>query len=371
MTYSARKHSGPPATESRQAVVHRPRRRPSLRDLAAKLGVSHTAVARAVHGKQGLSDELRERILSFARKEGYVLNDATQSLISGQTGTVGVIVPRLASPFIDILVSGVADALWEQDTVPLVLNSQLDPAREEAMLQTLSAKRIDALIIMPCAADRSEDHFVHLLKHHTPIVALDNAIVSVNAPVVGSDDRFGGAAVTRHLIELGHEHITHVGVALEVGEALMARERGYEQTMRDNGLEPRVIHLPHRRMLADEVFPLLEAWFDSPEGRRATAVFAFNDFMAWSVYTIARRKGIRIGKDLAVVGYGNSRSTHGAMPDAVDLVEPALSSVEQYPEQWGSLAVNIARRMAAGESVPCETLVEPALVVRASSGSVK
>jgi len=356
------------ATKSSRTVLHRPKRRPSMRDLAAKIGVSHTAVARALHGEEGLSEPLRKRILRVARQEGYVISDVTQSLLSGQTGTVGVVVPRLASPFIDVLVSGIADALWEHGMVPLMLNSQLDPAREEAMLEMLSSKRVDALIIMPSLADRDEDHFVHLLKQHTPIVALDNAIGSVDAPLVGSDDQRGGEAATRHLIGLGHKRIAHIGMAREVGEAGMSRERGYEQAMRDAGLEPRVTYMPQRRLLAEEVEPVLEAWFDA-EADKTTAIFAFNDVMALCLYSAARRRGIRIGEDLAIVGYGNSRSTFGTVPDAMDLLQPTLTSVEQHPERWGHTAVDIVRRMAAGEPVAQQTLIEPELIIRASCGS--
>lgn len=359
------------AIESSDTLSYRPHRRPSLRDLAKKLDVSHTAVARALRGEVGLSDELRQRILKRAQKEGYVFNDIVDGLVRGQTGIVGVIVPRLAVPFVDTLVSGIADALWKDQVVPIVLNSQLDPQREEAMLQMLSTKRVDALIIMPCMSNRSEDHFVHLIKRHAPIVALDNAMANVDAPLVASDDRLGGELVARHLLKLGHRKIAHIGMAEEYGGGGRDRRHGFKRVLQAHGLKPRVVELPHRQLRSSQVIPVLDQWLGTREGRTSTAVFAYNDMIAWALYAVARRRGLRIGQDLAVVGYGNTRSTHPDQPDVSDLLTPALTSVEQYPHRWGQAAVDIVLRMVAGKPVPRKTLFKPSLVVGRSCGKLQ
>lgn len=353
--------------QTKHVLVHQPKRRPSLRDLAEKIGVSHTAVARALRNDPGLSDDLRKRVHRVAREEGYLFSDVTQGLITGWTGTIGVIVPRLVSPFISPLVAGISDALWQDRTIPLVLCSELDPKREEQMLETLATKRASGLIIMPCRADRHKDHFVHLIKQHTPIVALDNRMPNVQAPLVASNDDRGGELVTRHLLERGHRHIIHLGASEDLGRVDQQREYAYERVMREAGLQPRVVRLPHRRLLAEDIMNTLREWFSTTEGAKTTAVFAFNDSSAVSVYTFARERGMRIGRDLAVVGYGNARSVVSG-PELFDLISPTMSSVEQHPNQWGTTAVDILRRMVAGEPVEQETLIEPELIVRESSG---
>src|SRR5690606_24422370 len=115
------------------AIVQPPHRRPSLRKLAKKLGISHTAVARALRDDPGLSAALRKRVQHAAREEGYHRSDVGKSLITGWSGTIGVIMPRLISPFVSTLASGIADALWDDDVMPLMLCSQLDVKREEKM----------------------------------------------------------------------------------------------------------------------------------------------------------------------------------------------------------------------------------------------
>lgn len=355
------------AKKPQEVLIHQPTRRPSLRDLAEKIGVSHTAVARALRNDPGLSDALRKRVHRVARQEGYLFSDVTQSLITGWSGTIGVIVPRLLSPFVSSVVTGISDMLWQDRTIPLVLCSEMDPLREEQMLETLATKRASGLIIMPCRADRDKNHFVHLLKQHTPIVALDDHMSNVQAPLVASNDILGGELVTKHLLDKGHEHIVHFGVSDENGATNRHREKAYEKVMREAGLQPHVVNLPHRRLQVEEVLPVIESYFDTAMGRKTTAVFAFNDVAALCFYAFARQRGIKIGQDLAIVGYGNGRTLQQGAPDPIDFLQPTLSSVEQHPEQWGRTAVGILRRMVAGEPVPQETYIDPELIVRDSS----
>lgn len=348
-------------------LIPQSKRRPSLRELAKKIGVSHTAVAMALRDDPDTSVELRKRVQQIAREEGYLASDVTQSLITGWSGTIGVVVPSLFSPFINALVTGITDALWEDRNIPFVLCSELDLHREKEMLTALATKRASGVILMPCREDRGTHHFIHLLKQHTPIVAVNNPIPNTPIPLVASDDELGARHATRHLVEQGHRHIVHLASVLDNKASDRRREQGYRQVMQEAGLKPVVAHAPARRINLDEMLPVLEQFFDSPAGRRITAVFAFNDQMAYCVYVYAQRRGLVIGKDLALVGFGNVRAAIVGASDAVDVLNPSLSTVDQHPARWGRLAVDMLKAIAAGKPVPRQTFVEPELIVRDSS----
>jgi len=352
----------------KKKVVQQRKRRPGLRYLAEKVGVSHTAVARALQNDPKLSEALRKRIHEVARREGYFTSDIAQGLITGWTGTIGVVFPRIVSPFVSDITEGIVESLWEDETIPLMLSSEHDVAREEKMLEALARKRVGGVIIMPCREDRDESHFIHLLDQHTPIVVLDTQIPQINAPLVTTDNQLGAKLATEHLIELGHRHIVHMGAPLDNKLADRRREKGYAQAMREAGLKPSVINSPGRRPGIQDVVDILDDFFTTPQGRKTTAIFAFNDPHAICIYHYARRQGRKIGQDLAVVGFSNAFVFPKGLPDETSVLQPTLSTVEQYPKRLGQTAVEVLRNMVANKPVPPQTLIEPKLIIRESSG---
>lgn len=358
-------------SDSGKNVVHQRKRRPSLRQLAEKIGVSHTAVARALRNDPVLSANLRERIHQVAKEEGYFASDTTQGLITGWTGMIGVVLPRLATPYVSDIAEGITDALWEDGTVPLILCSQHDVGREEKMLETLARKRVSGAIVMPCREDRDASHFIHLLHQHTPIIAIDTAIPQIDAPVVTTDNDFGATQVTQHLIDEGHQHIVHLGSPSDNKSADRGRALAYEKTMRKAGLDPHVIDTPLRRYTNDDIVPLIEEYFATPHGRKTTAVFAFSDPLALCVYHFAHKRGLTIGRDLAVAGFGNVYMFPKGLPSATSILNPTLTSVEQYPNRLGETAVQVLRKMVKGDGVPPRTLIKPKLCIGASSVGCK
>ncbi len=355
-------------TNTNNLMFYRRKRRPGLRDLAEKLGVSHTAVARALRDDPRLTDSLRQRVRTVAREEGYLFSDVTKSLITGWSGTIGVVVPALTSSFVIKLINGIAHQLWEDGTVPMVLCSDYDATQEEQMLQALAQKRASGVIIMPSREDRGQEHFAQLLQSHTPIVSLDTGLPRLDAPLVSTDDEHGAALATWHLVEQGHRHIMHLSKAIDNEMADLRRETGYQRVMEQAGLEPQIIHLSGRRFDQEAVIAQLNAFFRDRSGPKTTAVFAVNDSAAYCVYAYAQRHGLRIGQDLALIGYGNGGELQTSEPQARDFVQPTLSSIEQHPGEMGRAAVKILRQLVAGHPVRSSRLIEPELIVCESSG---
>lgn len=342
-------------------------RRPGLRALARKLGVSHTAVARAMRNDSRLSQALRQRVQAVAREEGYVASDVTQTLLTGWSGMIGVVIPSLTSPFVGALVNSISRQLWEEEMIPLVLCSDLDSDREEVMLHTLARKQVGGVIIMPSREDRREAQMIELLRQHTPIVALDSPMPRIATPLVSSDDVQGVQLIMRHLLSQGHRHIVHLGVSHDNPRVDLRREQTYTQAMCDKDLKPIILSSPSRQLDREELTQMVYQFLRTPRGKKTTAFFAFNDAAAYCIYAAARLAGITPGKDLAIVGYGNDGGKSTRTPRASDLLEPPLTSVDQFPHQMGLAAVEVLQQLIAGKKAPAQTLLKPQLHIRASS----
>lgn len=347
--------------------VQKPNRRPGLHALAKKLGVSHTSVALALRDDPRISTALRERVQKLAKEEGYISSNLAQSMVSGWTGLIGVIVPNVVSTLMARMVQGIIDELWEDEVIPLVLCSDLNVDREKKALEAIASKRANGVIISPCLEDRGEDHFVKLLGQHTPIVSVSHPLPRIDAPSVTSDDSIGGELATRHLIEQGHKHIMHLGRPVTNEMSDTRREKAYCSVMEEAGLEPVILRAPDRRLPPAQMRQMVDDYFQTTQGKKTTAVFAFTDPLAYIIYQYAQDRGIRIGQDLAVVGYGHTQITPLNAEVSLDVLRPTLTTVEQHPRKTGAIAVQTIRQMIAGKPVPRLTQVKPDLLVKESS----
>lgn len=351
-----------------EPIVFQPRkRRPGLHSIAKQLGVSHTTVSKALRGDPSLSEKVRQNVIDVARREGYFPSTILQGLVSGRSGTIGIVIPTFDSQFVGQLANAMATTLWEAGVIPMTLCSDLQVDREEKMLAALAQKRVDGLIIMPSREDREDNHFCDLLTRHTPIVGIDTALPRIEAPLVASDDERGGFEATSHLIRNGHRRILHLACALDNACSDRRREMGYRRAMEEAGLQPQVIYVEERRPDTRKVVAQIQAFLTSTDGKKMTAVFAFNDYpLAYCVYVAAVREGRVVGQDLALIGYGNFRGAPINMGND-DPLQPWLSTVEQHPAQTGSAAAKILLSMMDHKPVPRETLVQPTVMERPSS----
>lgn len=338
-------------------------RRPTIADVAKRAGVSKPAVSQVLNRHPGarISPATRERVEKAALDLGYQPNRIAVSLVRGRTATIGVMVPDLTVLFYAGVVDGMEAAASGANHRILLAHSRGDPDNEAKQIETLLDHRVDGLICMSTTTHKgggSKWLSADLLKR-IPCVVIDESQPEVPVDTVTSDDRIGACLATEHLIERGHSNIAFLGA----GPRSTARDRlaGY----RDALAKARV---PHRAKweigcgydpsaVPAMLTPLLQ------DADRPTALLTANDHLAMAAIDVARGMGLRIGEDLAVVGYSNdcllARALH-------------LTSVDQSLGDLGRRAVeSLLARMADRSAKPHAVVVPTTLVVRESSGPVR
>ena len=178
-------------------------------------------------------------------------------------------------------------------------------------------------------------------------------------PFVGSDDLKGATLATAHLIGLGHVRIGHLAGQSTISTGVL-RRRGYEAALANAGLgaDPElVVESGFVEAGGAEAMERLLALKDPP-----TAIFAVTDMTAIGAYGVARRKGLRIPEDIAIVGYND-------IPLASRLV-PGLSTVHVPIHEFGSVAASmLLEQIEQGELTPKRVVFEPELIVRGSTSA--
>lgn len=301
------------------------RRASTLTEVAQRAGVSLTTASKAINGQARVSAQTRARVLKAARELSYTPNPMARSLISGRSGTVGlIIVDSLSQRFVVPVVLGAEAALSEIDLTMIISDARGDHTRLNLLCEAMRQRKVDGVIVL------GDDN--------APIPSLT---AQLDRPVVYAygesgprdivhlpDDREGGRLVAEHLLGLGRRRI-----ALLTGprraRAVLERTKGVRSALRsaDLALATPVIYGDwSQRWGRAAAVRLLD---ETPD---LDAIICGSDQIAAGVIEAARQAGRRVPEDLAIAGYDNW---------AIFALEtdPPLTTVDMNLEALGAAAV--------------------------------
>jgi len=329
----------------------------TLKELAARAKVHPSTVSRVVNQDPRLRIGLatRARIEALLRETEYRPNHVARGLKLRQTLVLAVVIPDITNPFFGGLFRGVEDGAAARGYQVMLCNTDGSPDRQRAHLQTLVARRVDGVIL---ASTFMKDPAVRWLRHQSVPYVLVNRFSDPGLdPFVGSDDVTGARLATQHLIELGHTRIGHLAGQSTVSTGLL-RRRGYQAAITEAGLTADPELLVESGFVEEGGVRGIERLLSLD--RPATAVFAVTDMVAVGVYSAARRLGLRLPEDLAIVGYND-------IPLAARLI-PGLTTVHVPIHEFGSAASRLLiEQIENGHGDPRRLVYAPQLVVRGST----
>jgi LacI family transcriptional regulator len=331
--------------------------RVTIREIAELAGVSIATVSRVLNGRADVADETRELVSRVIREHGYTANRSARGLSAGRTGLVGVLVPLVYPVYFSAILSGAAEALYEQDMRLVLSPTAHEHEREVSLLDRLMHGVTDgALIVLP---EESSDELEHALADGYRFVVVDPRLpLDQRIPSVSAAHASGADQAMRHLLGLGHRRIAAI-TGPRNWVATEDRRRGYHAALASAGI------LPDPALEVESNFEIgpgahaAGAVLDLPDP--PTAIFAFNDNIAIGALRAARDRGLRVPEDLSIVGFDDI--------EHATIVSPALTTVRQPLAEMGRTAVSLLVRLLEGQRI--ETLhVELAtrLVVRDSTG---
>jgi len=335
--------------------------RVSIKDIARAANVSHSTVSRALSDSPLISTETKARIQLLARKMGYTPDAIARGLVTRQTRTVGVVVTTITDPWVAEVVQGIEDSAHESGYSVILSSGASEPERELATVEMLRSKRVDALIVTSSRVGAL--YLKHLERIGVPVVLVNNHNQQSGRYTfsVSVDNQHGGYLATNHLIQRGHCRIAYIsGPADHSDDA--DRLTGYRQALGENGLafDPALVISGNGQLDGGE--RALHTLIDLTNP--PAAVFCYNDMTAIGLLSAARREGLSVPDDLAVVGFDDILFAR--------YVQPALTTIAQPQRDMGRQAMSMALAlMDTGDSAPSlsDVVVQGKLVVRESSGS--
>lgn len=327
-------------------------RKPTMADVAAKVGVSRALVSLVFRDQPGASPETRERVFEAASELGYRPDMAARLLARGRSKVLGVLFTA-RNPYHVDLVEAVYPAA-EELGYDLVLSAAVPARDEHKAVEALIGHRSEALLL--CGPTLPEADIADIASR-IPTVLVGRLVEDAPVDAVTSDDRPGARSAVDYLVGIGHRDIAHVEGGSRPGAP--ERRRAYRDAMRSHGLAGhlRVVAGDHtergggeaaRRMLAEDR-PL------------PTAVFASNDQCAIGLLEVFAQAGVKVPEQVSIVGYDDS---HIAGLSHID-----LTTVRQDAPRLARSAVRAADEQLRGvREAGLRLRLESRLLVRGTSG---
>ncbi|WP_199902525.1 LacI family DNA-binding transcriptional regulator [Azospirillum sp. B4] len=332
-----------------------------MKDIALDLGLSVVTVSKALRAHPDIAEATRRRVLERVAELGYQPNLMARSLVTGQTWTIGLIVPDLLHPFFAGIAKAISNDIRGHGYGLLISSSDEDPDAERQQIRHLLARQVDVIVL--ASTQTTTDGLREIERRGTPCILLDRRFAGAQAHFVGNDDEAVGALATAHLIAQGCRRIGHLR-GPEVSTAA-GRLSGFRQALADHGLAAAPEHVMALGPSGDHRGE--EAGYEAARQLlamtpRVDGLFCYNDPSALGAMRAVLEAGLRVPDDIAIIGCGNL--------SYADFLRVPLSSVDQGAGAIGQRVAQLAISLAGNKkaALPLHVdLVPPRLVARAST----
>lgn len=317
------------------AAMASPAERATIRDVAARAGVSTATVSRVLAGLGHPRPETTAAVQAAVEALRYRPSGVARSLRMQETRTLGLIVTDIQNPFFPELVQAADQAARGLGYSILLGSAAYDEGRARHYLDLMVDRRVDGMIVASSQIAAASSDW--LLASPVPVVVLNAEPGGLPVPLITSDNRGGARLAAEHLLGLGHRRLAYVRGRASFS-ADVPRLEGFREACIAAGLRP-------------------GDWLELPGdgqvegGERAarellaghagtTAVACYNDTTAIGVLRALRTARIRVPADISVIGCDDIT--------AASWITPALTTVAQQKAEMGRLGVECLASMLAG-----------------------
>jgi len=332
----------------------------TIYDIAKRLDITAATVSRALNNNPKISEATRKLVLDTAAKMNYKQNRLAQSLRSGKSNNVGVIVPRIDSNFFASVIRGIEEELHPEGYHVIICQTHEDEKREIENITTLLNAQVDGILMSISNVSKENDPIIkHVVDKNVPLIFFDRKKKMDGVSSVTIDDFEGGYLATKNLIDAGCTRIAHFSGdrSLEIYEN---RFKGYEQALKDFGLEWNPDYVIQTKSNVDAGRNAVTKLLSLPNP--PNAIFSSSDFAALGAIQELKENGIKIPEDFCVFGFGNEPFTR--------FLELSISSVDQSPLEMGRMAAKVfLEQINNTDNIKIEkkVVLKPELQIRKSS----
>lgn len=319
---------------------------PTIYDVSRLSGVSTATISRAFSAPEQVRESTRRKVFEAAEVLHYYPNAIARAMARQRTDKIAFLICKKGATILDEFYAGICEGIMRetnQSDLQLVISTAEDWSQAPSNAQS---KQIEGVIL---GGNAQADMVTEFQSQNISVMLVNNRIQGLELPCVLSDEYGGVKMAVEHLIQRGHRDIAMIAGRFSpyiVGE----RYRAFLEITRACGI---AVDAQRVKMCEADVESATRAATELLSRKdRPTAVFAANDIIAAGILKAARRLGLRVPQDVAVVGFDDST--------VCTMLEPELTSVHINCRRMGELCVERLRAMLSGEEITPLTAVVPA-----------
>lgn len=332
-------------------------KRISLKDIAEKVGVSTALVSYVLSGREKekrVGAEVVKKIREVARELNYQPNQIAQSLRTGSTKTIGLIVADIANPFFGNMARVIEDEASSYGYTVIFGSSDEDRDKSASLIDTLINRLVDGFIIVP--AERTVNQIKSLQDRRIPVVLVDRYFDEVRTNYVALDNFGASYHATSYLIERGYRKI---GMVAYKSSLIHMKERikGYMEAMKEFKLEGEIrVEEVRYDMTKNDCEKAILKLVDN--GNNTEAIFFATNALTISGLYCINKNNLKVPDNIAVVGFDGN--------EAFDFFYAPLTYIEQPISEMGKEAVRILIDQIQGSNKIAHITLPHTLIKRQS-----
>lgn len=336
----------------------------TIKDIARKAGVSIATVSRVLNDHSIVKENTRKKVMAIVEENDFVLNQSAKVLKERKTYTIGIIASNLLSSYNVEVIKGIESHAAESEYRTLICDCNsarnlLRDDQERHYIKLLSAGSVDGIILLH--THLSPEDFAIYKKKGISLSVLGRDLESTGFPSVTLDSVHGAYLAVKHLCSHGYKKIGmlfgHQWIPAE-----LRRESGYKKALSEAGIPFNPDYLADGEFSIEggaRAFRQIIELKNPPD-----AIFCANDDMALGSMKIARKMGIKIPDDVAIIGYDDIISC--------ELTTPQLTTVKQPKSEIGRLLFDRLMECIQNSSAENKSfknvVLTPELIIRESCG---
>ena len=341
------------------AFKNRARTGATLEDVARLAGVSPATVSRCLNSPSLVRSALKAKVEAAIRQLDYVPHGGARSLASRRSRMIGAIFPTLDSTLFGGTLEALQEEIGNAGYTLVVASSGYDNQREQDHVRNLLASGIDALMLVGSSRDESVYRLIE--RNGVPYVLIWISRAEGSHACVGFDNTAAAAALTRHLLDIGHQHIGVISGLIRHNDRAAGRVTGVRQAFAERGMT-----------LEDDL--IVERPFGLTEGREAcrllmsrkprpTALVCGSEPFAYGAIFECQALGLEVPHDVSVAGFDDIW--------LASELEPGLTTIRTPQRQMGRLAGRYLLSVLAGEETVPPRPLDFELIVRGTTAPPK
>ncbi|MEO6521776.1 MAG: substrate-binding domain-containing protein [Mucilaginibacter sp.] len=331
----------------------------TIGDIASELGISKTTVSFVLNGKareNHISVALEKKILKHIEKVGYRPNHFAQSLRTGKTKIIGMLIEDISDPFFASIARIVEEIAYSKGYKIFYSSTENDPQKTRDLLQVFRTRQVDGYIIAPPPGIEKE--LKELVDDGHPVVVFDRTLPGFKGDNVVADNYQGAFTAIQHFIDNGYQRIAMITLNSDQVQ-MIERQKGYNDAIKATGQLPIVKKVTYHD---DKEHSIREIQDFIAGNGNIDAVFFATNYIADNGLEAIRNLNLSIPQELGVIVFDDY--------NLFRLFTPSITAISQPIKEMAERVINLMLERLSATAEPGEArsfVLSSTLMVRNSS----